>query len=360
MKPGVFAYLCLIMSIVIFASSPVAAMDKELDPPDITSGAALLMEMETGTIIFEKSSEARMYPASITKIVTGIVALEHAGLDEIVTVSEEARYEDGTRVFLAPGEQKTVEMLLYGLLLNSGNDAATAIAEHIDGNKENFAKRMNEFVRKIGAENTHFANPHGLHDEEHYTTARDMGKIAQYAMKNPVFREIVHTKILPWDGEEWDSELVNHNKLLWRYEGATGIKTGYTSKSGNTIVASAARDGVELIVVLLQGKSSEAVYQDAAQLLDYGFEFVKLHPLEAEQEEVEETAAMPQPLESEESHLSALPALDEPEPEKERRWGWIRWPITFVWFIMNAFLLLVGYLRWRKRRKRGKYQLYKY
>lgn len=347
---------CSIFLAICLIALPLIAAQEELPPPELTSGAALLMEIETGTVLFEKLSRERMYPASITKIVTGIVALEHSDLDEIVTVSEEARYEDGTRIYLSPGEQKSMELLLYGLLLNSGNDAATAIAEHIDGSKQQFSIRMNEFVQSLGTKNTHFTNPHGLHHEEHYTTAADMGIIARYAMQNPRFREIVSTKTLPWTGEEWVSELVNHNKLLWRYEGATGIKTGYTSKSGNTLVASAERDGVELIVVLLKGTSSEAVYEDAVRLFDYGFEVVKAHPLETEPEIEEEPAAVPLTVET---PLSADAVMEQMASEKPAKPSWLRWPIAIIWFIMNLFMMMIGYLRWRKRR-RSKYHIYRY
>ncbi|TLS50004.1 D-alanyl-D-alanine carboxypeptidase [Paenibacillus antri] len=319
---------------VTAAEAPVA--------PKISSGSAIIMEKETGTILFEKAAKERMYPASITKIVTGIVALEISELEEIVTVSEEARYEEGTRVYLSPGEQKSMKLLLYGLLLNSGNDAATAIAEHIDGSKRNFADRMNEFVKEIGVQQTHFTNPHGLHESQHYTTAIDMALITRYAMANSVFREIVATKTLPWDGEEWDSELVNHNKLLWRYEGATGVKNGYTDQSGNTLVASAERNGNELIVVLLKGDSSEAVYDDAVHLLDYGFELLQISPIEPEVEK-EEPAVPATTIE---------PIVIEKAPIKETSVpNYSNWLLAIVWFTMNLFIVMVAFLRWKKSRR---------
>lgn len=336
-----FAF-ALFFGVAAFSSGNSVTATEDPVAPNISGGAAVLMEMETGTILFEKAAKKRMYPASITKIITGIVALEASNLEEIVTVSEEARYEEGTRVFLSPGEQKSMELLLYGLLLNSGNDAATAIAEHIDGSKSKFADRMNEFVKEIGAQQTHFTNPHGLHETEHYTTALDMALITRYAMADSVFREIVATKTLPWDGEEWESELVNHNKLLWRYEGATGIKNGYTDQSGNTLVASAERNGNELIAVLLEGNSSEAVYDDAVHLLDYGFELLQVSPIEPEV--ANEEPIMPA--------ATIEPIVVEEVPSKENsKANNIKWLLAVVWFIMNLFIGTVGILRWKKLRR---------
>ncbi|MBN2981763.1 D-alanyl-D-alanine carboxypeptidase family protein [Cohnella algarum] len=245
----------------------------KLDAGDLSAESAILIDGASGTVLFEKNADRQMYPASITKIITAIVALETTDLNEIVTVSKEARYEDGTRVYLAEGEQLTMEKLLYGLMVNSGNDAATAIAEHIDGSKQQFAIRMNEFVKtKIGVANTISKNPSGLPDPEHVTTARDMAKIAQYAMQNSTFRKIVSTKEMDWNGEEWETTLINHNRLLGSYEGTTGIKNGFTHEAGSTLVASANRNGMELIGVVLKSPSSEVLYKDMTQLLDYGFQ----------------------------------------------------------------------------------------
>ncbi len=241
-------------------------------PPVLQSEAAILIDGRSGMTMFAKNETERMYPASITKIVTAIVALENSDVSDIVTVSKGARWEEGTRVYLEEGEQMSMGQLLQGLLINSGNDAATAIAEHIDGSKEKFAERMTAFVReKAGAMNSQFRNPHGLPDEEHYTTAEDMAKIAQYAMRNDKFREIVGTKRVAWNGQTWQTTLVNHNKLLGTYEGATGIKNGYTQAAGSTLVASAKRDGMELIAVILKAPSTDLMYKEMRSLLDYGF-----------------------------------------------------------------------------------------
>jgi D-alanyl-D-alanine carboxypeptidase len=352
--------LMFLIYIQMLMIAPILANGSELPVPEIESGAAILMDSETGTVLYERVSQERMYPASITKIVTGIVAIESGLSDETVTVSEAARYEDGTRVFLAPGERKPMELLLYGLLLNSGNDAATAIAEHIAGSKESFADRMNEFVKQLDLHGTHFTNPHGLFDEQQYTTALDMAIITQHAMKNELFRQIVATKTLPWDGEEWDSELVNHNKLLWRYEGATGVKNGYTVKSGNTLVAAAERDGSELIVVLLKGNGSESIYEDAVHLFDYGFESIRLNPLEPVPnsdpggiEEDSEVVSAQAALDNQ--AMEEKPAALEPAvaPAKQESQVSI-WLVRAAWLSLNLFLGLAGYLLIKKRRSRSK------
>ncbi|GFN30879.1 D-alanyl-D-alanine carboxypeptidase family protein [Paenibacillus xylaniclasticus] len=245
---------------------------EEIEPPILQSEAAILIDARSGMTMYEKNKSEKLYPASITKIVTAIVAMEHSALSDTVTVSKAARWEEGTRVYLEEGEQMSMEQLLQGLMINSGNDAATAIAEHIDGSNEAFAQRMTAFVReKAGAMNSQFRNPHGLPDEEHYTTAEDMARIAQYAMRNEKFREIVGTKRVAWNGQSWQTTLVNHNKLLGSYEGATGIKNGYTQAAGSTLVASAERNGMELIAVILKAPTSNQLYTEMRSLLDYGF-----------------------------------------------------------------------------------------
>lgn len=164
-----------------------------------------------------------------------------------------------------------LEQILYGLLLNSGNDAAIAIADHLAGSQEQFAKMMNEKALSVGATDTHFVTPNGLHDDQHYTSAYDMALLTQDAMKKPLFRQIVQTKTYPWHGQGWDSTLVNLNEMLWTYDGATGVKTGFTDQAQQTIVVSAKRDGRELLAVLMHSEGKPAIHQDAANVLDFGF-----------------------------------------------------------------------------------------
>ncbi|MFD2333365.1 D-alanyl-D-alanine carboxypeptidase family protein [Cohnella sp. GCM10020058] len=241
-------------------------------PPQAQSEAAILIEQHTGDVLYVKNGNERLYPASIAKIATAIIALEHSSLTDVATVSKTARGEEGTRVYLAEGEQVTMEKLLYGMMLNSGNDAATAIAEQIDGTKDKFAERMNAFMRNtIGAYDSNFVNPSGLPDPNQYTTAADMALLTRYAMDNDTFRRIVSTRKLPWTGLEWTTTLENHNKMLTDYPGATGVKNGYTIASGNTLVGAAQRDGMSLIGVVLKAGSKNIAYADMAEMLDYGF-----------------------------------------------------------------------------------------
>lgn len=276
--------LIAMMFIILVLLSPVPAFaEQNVQPsgepttqpseqlPDMPqSESAILIDAKSGAVLFAKNETERLYPASITKIVTGIIALEQADPAEIVTVSKNARGEDGTRIYLAEGEQKPMLDLIEGMLVNSGNDAATAIAEHMDGTNELFAQRMNEFVHQLGARDTNFMNPSGLPDENQYTTAKDMAKIAQYAMQNEQFRQVVAIKSKPWVGQEWVSKLENHNKLLGSYEGAIGVKNGFTQAAGYTLVSAAKRGDTELIGVILKGATDAGVYMDMSKLLDYG------------------------------------------------------------------------------------------
>jgi D-alanyl-D-alanine carboxypeptidase len=242
------------------------------DTVNLTSEAAILIDAKSGKVLYEKNSRERMYPASITKIITGIMALEQDNPEDTVTVSEKARNVDGTRVYLLEEERVSLYKLVQGLLINSGNDAGIAIAEHIEGSVDLFAESMNQFVKeKVGVTDSNFVNPHGLFDSNHYTTAYDMAKITQYAMQNEDFREIVGTKELKWDGEGWNTTLYNHNRMLWNYEGATGVKNGWVTQSGYTLVTAAKRGDTELIVVTLKANTEENIYKDTTELLDYGF-----------------------------------------------------------------------------------------
>ncbi|ANX10628.1 hypothetical protein ABE41_001115 [Fictibacillus arsenicus] len=283
--------LFLVFSLVILAQSHFVQAAGE-NKPDIKSESAVMIDAKTGDILYQKNSADQMYPASITKIVTGILAVESGKLEESVIVSSEAAKADGTRVYLLEGEQVPLKKLVQGLLINSGNDAAIAIAEYMAGDVASFADQMNEFAKKVGADNTHFVNPNGLFDVEHYTTAEDMAKITQYAMENEVFREIVSTKELPWVGEGWETTLRNHHQLLWDYPGTTGVKNGYVNESKHTLVTSVSRDNLDVIIVTLKAPSSRAAYWDTMTIGDYGFSNFERQTLSAGTEiqaETEET-----------------------------------------------------------------------
>ncbi|MFC7372783.1 D-alanyl-D-alanine carboxypeptidase family protein [Fictibacillus iocasae] len=237
----------------------------------LESETAVIMDAKTGNILVDQSKDKQMYPASITKIVTGALAIESGRLDEIVTVSKNATMAEGTRVYLVEGEQVTLRHLVQGLMINSGNDAAVAIAEFLAGDVQSFARQMNDYAKKSGAVSTHFVNPSGLFDENHYTTADDMAKITQHAMQLDEFRQIVGTKELKWDGKEWQTTLQNHHRLLWDYEGTTGVKNGYVDESKHTLVTSVTRGDLDLIIVVMKAPSKGAAYRDTMSLGDYAF-----------------------------------------------------------------------------------------
>ncbi|MUK89265.1 D-alanyl-D-alanine carboxypeptidase [Ornithinibacillus sp. L9] len=245
------------------------------NPPSLVSESAIVIDAKTGEIIYEKNIDSNMYPASITKIATAIYAIENGNLDEVVTISENARNTGGSSVYLEEGEQVPLKKLIQGLLINSGNDAGVAIAEHLSGNIEQFSSDINQYLEeKVGTKHTNFENPHGLYDPNHLTTAEDLATITQYAMENEVFREINATIELDWEGETWDTTLINHHKLMREipYEGITGGKTGFTGQSGFTLATTAERENLSVIVITLKSYSQEASYTDTMNLLDYAFE----------------------------------------------------------------------------------------
>ena len=233
--------------------------------PAISAKQAILIDGKSGEILFEKASEERAYPASTTKIMTALMALDLCKRYDIditteVTVPKEAVGIEGSSVYLKAGDSQTIEELLYGTMLRSGNDAATALAICLGGNEKNFVKMMNDKARELHCNRTNFINPTGLFDENHYTTAKDLARIARTAMKNDIFRQISSSK-------SWGT-YTNKNKTVFQYEGGTGIKIGFTEKSGRTLVASACRNGTELIAVVLNDPNW---FEDAYALMDYGF-----------------------------------------------------------------------------------------
>ncbi|MCM3664260.1 D-alanyl-D-alanine carboxypeptidase [Mesobacillus subterraneus] len=242
---------------------------------ELTSEAAVLMDTQSGAILFGKNEENKMYPASLTKMATAIYAIENADLNEQVVVSEDVLNIDGTRVYLNPGEQVPLKKLVQGMMINSGNDAALAIALHIDGSIEEYSQNINKFLEtKIGVTSTHFINPHGLFDENHYTTAKDLGLILNYAMKNSDFREIFGTKQLDWDGESWDTTIMSHHRMLKGeipYEWVTGGKTGFVDQSKQTLATTADNGQMKLTAILLKSEYKRKIYEDTIKLFDYGF-----------------------------------------------------------------------------------------
>ncbi|PMC40557.1 D-alanyl-D-alanine carboxypeptidase [Bacillus sp. UMB0899] len=241
----------------------------------LNSEAVILVDAESGQILYEKNSKEKLPPASITKIATAIYAIEKGNINDLVTVSENARNVDGTRVYLEAGEKVPLKKLIQGLIINSGNDAGVAIAEHLSGSVEQFSEDFNEFLQQeVGVQNTHFSNPHGLYETEHLTTAEDMAKITLYAIQNQTFRDIFQTSELKWDGETWDTTLINHHEMVRdkEYEGISGGKNGFVQEAGFTLVTTAEREKISLIAVTLNSMYSEQSYEDTTALFNYGFE----------------------------------------------------------------------------------------
>jgi D-alanyl-D-alanine carboxypeptidase (penicillin-binding protein 5/6) len=194
--------------------------------------------------------------ASTTKIMTALVAIENCDLNKIITVSKDAQNQEGSSIYLRAGDQIPLIDLLYGLMLNSGNDAAVAIAEHISKNEEQFALLMNDTAKKLGVKDTNFVNPNGLHDDNHYTTAYELAKITRYALKSDMFREIVSSKMYTAtmtlsDGTKTEIEYINHNRLIKEVDGCIGVKTGFTKAAGRCLVSAVDRDGMQYIIVTL-------------------------------------------------------------------------------------------------------------
>lgn len=233
---------------------------------DVSAKSAILYEPETKSVIFEKNSDVAREIASTTKIMTAVVTLENADVSDIVIVPEICVGTEGTSMYLKFGEKLSVSDLLYGLMLQSGNDAAIALAYHIgDGNVENFVNLMNSTAKRIGMNDTCFKNPNGLPADGHISTAYDMALLAAYAMEIPEFAEIVSTKSKNVAGRS----LSNHNKLLRLYEGTDGIKTGFTKAAGRCLVSSSERDGMRLVVVTLSAPDD---WNDHMKMFDFGFD----------------------------------------------------------------------------------------
>ena len=230
-----------------------------------SAGSAILMEAETGTVLYEHNADRRRSIASTTKIMTGLLALDMALPDDVVTVSDKAAGIEGSSMYLKAGQKITVRELLYGLMLQSGNDAAAALAIHCAGSVEAFATEMNRKAAELGMTGSNFTNPHGLSEEGHYSTARDMAALARAAMARPEFSEITGSKF----AKIGEITIKNHNKMLWIYDGSDGVKTGYTINAGRCLVSSATRGGMRLIAVTLDDRDD---WDDHTAMLNYGFE----------------------------------------------------------------------------------------
>ena len=231
---------------------------------DISSHSTIVMCADTGDVLYEDDADERMLIASLTKIMTAILVIENCDLDELVIINPDWCYVEGSSMYLAAGKMYTVHDILMGMMLTSGNDAATALACHCSGSIEGFAKLMNEKAAELGMHNSSFKNPHGLDAEEHYSTARDLATLTRYCMKNEEFCKIVSTKSYTVG----ELSYINHNRLLWECEGCIGVKTGYTMASGRTLVSCAERNGMRLICVTLGAPDD---WNDHMKLYDEAF-----------------------------------------------------------------------------------------
>ncbi|HXV84051.1 MAG TPA: D-alanyl-D-alanine carboxypeptidase [Candidatus Binatia bacterium] len=261
--------------LVVFSVKAVWSFSPDTD---LTARAAVLMDASTGKILYQKEPDLRLPPASTTKVVTAILALESGRkLTDSMTVSKAATRVPASKLYLRPGQTITIEHLLYGILLASANDASMVLAEGLAGSVERYTEQMTKKAYDIGALNSQFTNPHGLTAPDHYSTARDLAILFKYAMKNPIFREIVQTKISSVTSNSRVKRrrvarrisVRNHNRLLWNFDGALGGKTGYTHAAQKCFVGAVARNGVTLIVSILGARDQ---WGDTKKLLQYGFE----------------------------------------------------------------------------------------
>ena len=261
---GLFSALTvLLQSTVLVCSADVAVLSP-------SARSAVLIDAHSGKVLYEKNAYSKMGMASTTKIMTALTVLRLASLSDTVSIPKEAVGTEGSSVYLCEGEELTVEQLLYALMLASANDAAVTLALFCSGSIEAFADEMNGYARELGLCDTHFTNPHGLYDEMHYTTAYDLALITKEALGVDAFRRIASTykMTLPFDGEPDKRLVVNHNKLLRSYDGAIGVKTGYTKDTGRCLVSAAEREGLTLIAVTLDAPDD---WRDHTAMLDYGF-----------------------------------------------------------------------------------------
>lgn len=255
--------LCALICVLLVASIPVKA--EAAEAPVVSARTAVLMDADSGEVLYEKDADEPMLIASTTKIMTALIVLEHCDVNASVVIEPAWTGIEGSSMYLAAGQELTVEELLYGLLLASGNDAAVALACVAAGSVEAFSVLMNEKADALGCENTHFENPNGLDGERHHSSARDMALITRAAIENETFRRIVSSESVTVG----ELTYLNHNRLLWECDGVFGVKTGYTQAAGRTLVSSCERKGVTLICVTLSAPND---WEDHSALYDWGFD----------------------------------------------------------------------------------------
>ncbi len=244
------------------------------DGVEVKADSYILIDADSGQVLLAKNEHKKLAPASMTKLMTLVLAAEDlaegkVGLKDKVVASENAWKMGGSQIYLEPGEEMTYEDLLISIAVGSANDSCVAIAEHLEGTHKNFIDRMNQKAKMMGLKNTHFVNSHGLSDDDHYTTTSDMATIARYALSYPKIME--YCSIKEYNLRQGDFKLYNTNKLLWWYEGADGFKTGYTDAAKFCLTSTAKRDGLRLIGVVMASPEQNGHFRDSMQLLNYGF-----------------------------------------------------------------------------------------
>ena len=264
-KTIVFSLILTLFSIMIFNQNNFNVVAYT------NSVSEIIMDVNSGRVLFENNAYEKKYMASTTKILTAICIIENCNISDVITVTDKTVGVEGSSIYLEVGEKLSVKDLLYGLMLRSGNDCAETLAVYCSGSIEKFSLLMNETAKKIGALNSNFVNPHGLHNDNHYTTAYDLALISRYALKNQDFRSIVATKAvkIPFTTKNYDRYLTNKNKMLKEFDGANGIKTGYTKKAGRCLVSSCLRNGLELICVVL---NCPPMFERSKHLLTQSFD----------------------------------------------------------------------------------------
>ncbi len=264
-----FGLILLIGCVIFFLQAPVYGLE-------ISAKGAVLIDAETGRILWEQNCHEHLPPASTTKVLTALLALEHGNLTDIYTVPDDFINDGEASIWLEPGEQQSLENLMYSMLLRSANDAAQIIAIGIAGNQETFVKMMNDKVAELGLTDSHFVTPNGLHHDNHYTSAYDLAMITREAVTYPLFNQIIVTNRwqLPWADNDYDRVVYNRNQLLDIYEYADGVKNGYTKEAGNCLVSSATKDGMRLIAVVLNCSN---MYEESKSLFEYGFATYERH-----------------------------------------------------------------------------------
>jgi len=294
---GIILAVCLILSDAIPAQATsinTTSTNEVTWPsgPSVNADSAIVMELSTGTILYEKNAEKAQYPASITKVMTGLLAVENCSMDEIVTFSDTAVYGNGSNsssIGMNVGEKLTMENCMYGMMLASANEVAKAIGEHIAGSLEDFITMMNDRAEELGCVNTHFANPNGLHDENHYTCAYDMALIARAAIQNATFKRISGTRVfvIPptemTDADRWVAnthQMINPAKLpRYNYDDCYAGKTGFTNEARYTLVSYAKRGNLDIVCVTMHSQMQTDQYEDSITLLDYAFDNFSVHAI---------------------------------------------------------------------------------